>query len=55
MPQSLANVLVRIMFLTKERRAMLQNAHLRIETYRYLAGLRLAFAFHIQPSRQSCR
>ena len=39
MPQSLANVLVHIVFSTKERRALLQNHDLRIEMHRYLAGI----------------
>ena len=39
MPQSLANVLVHIVFSTKERRAMLQNPELRDEMHRYLAGI----------------
>ncbi len=39
MPQSLANVLVHIVFSTKQRRALLQNIDLRNEMYRYLAGI----------------
>jgi len=39
MPQSLANVLVHIVFSTKERRALLQNPTLRDEMHRYLAGI----------------
>jgi putative transposase len=39
MPQSLANVLVHIVFSTKQRRAYLQNTDLRIEMHRYLAGI----------------
>ncbi len=39
MPQSLANVLVHIVFSTKQRRTMLQNAELRDEMHRYLAGV----------------
>jgi len=39
MPQSLANVLVHIVFSTKERRALLQNSDLRNEMHRYLAGI----------------
>jgi putative transposase len=39
MPQSLAHVLVHIIFSTKERRAFLQNRDLRMEMYRYLAGI----------------
>jgi putative transposase len=39
MPQSLANVLVHVVFSTKERRAMLQNPELRDEMHRYLAGI----------------
>jgi REP element-mobilizing transposase RayT len=39
MPQSLANVLVHIVFSTKERRALLQNSELRIEMHRFLAGV----------------
>jgi putative transposase len=39
MPQSLANILVHIVFSTKERRAMLQNTELRDEMHRYLAGV----------------
>jgi putative transposase len=39
MPQSLANVLVHVVFSTKERRASLQNADLRDEMHRYLAGV----------------
>jgi REP element-mobilizing transposase RayT len=38
-PQSLANVLVHIVFSTKERRASLQNDDLRVEMHRYLAGV----------------
>jgi putative transposase len=39
MPQSLANVLLHVVFSTKERRAMLQVPHLRDEMHRYLAGI----------------
>ena len=39
MSQSLANVLVHIVFSTKERRALLRNDDLRIEMHRYLAGV----------------
>jgi putative transposase len=39
MPQSLAHVLVHIIFSTKERRALLQNPDLRMEMHRYLAGI----------------
>jgi putative transposase len=39
MPQSLANLLVHIVFSTKERRASLQNQELRDEMHRYLAGV----------------
>jgi putative transposase len=39
MPQSLSNVLVHIVFSTKERRALLQNAELRDEMHRYIAGV----------------
>jgi hypothetical protein len=39
MPQSLANVLLHIVFSTKERRALLQVADLRDEMHRYLAGV----------------
>jgi putative transposase len=39
MPQSLANVLVHIVFSTKERRALLQSRDLRMEMHRYLAGI----------------
>jgi putative transposase len=39
MPQSLANVLVHIVFSTKERRALLQNRDLRVEMCRYIAGV----------------
>ncbi len=39
MPQSLANVLVHIVFSTKQRRALLQNRDLRMEMHRYLAGV----------------
>ena len=39
MPQSLANALMHIVFSTKERRAMFQNAVLRDEMHRYLAGI----------------
>jgi putative transposase len=39
MPQSLANVLVHIVFSTKERRALLQNPDLRMEMHRYIAGI----------------
>ena len=39
MPQSLANVLVHLVFSTKERRALLQSHDLRTEMHRYLAGV----------------
>jgi REP element-mobilizing transposase RayT len=39
MPQSLANVLVHLVFSTKERRALLQDADLRNQMHRYLAGI----------------
>ena len=39
MPQSLANILVHIVFSTKERRATLQNGDLRVEMHRYIAGV----------------
>ena len=39
MPQSLASVLVHIVFSTKERRALLQNHDLRMEMHRYIAGI----------------
>ncbi len=39
MPQSLANMLVHLVFSTKERRALLQNAELRGQMHRYLAGI----------------
>jgi len=39
MPQSLANVLVHIVFSTKERRPFLQDPDLRDEMHRYLAGI----------------
>ena len=39
MPQSLANVLVHVVFSTKQRRALLQNRDLRTEMHRYLAGI----------------
>jgi len=39
MPQSLANVLLHIVFSTKERRALFQNRDLRDEMHRYLAGV----------------
>jgi len=39
MPQSLANVLLHIVFSTKERRALLQNPTLRDEMHRYIAGV----------------
>ena len=39
MPQSLANVLVHIVFSTKERRALLQTRDLRDEMHRYIAGI----------------
>jgi putative transposase len=39
MPQSLANVLLHIVFSTKERRALFQNPDLRDEMHRYLAGV----------------
>ena len=39
MPQSLANVLLHIVFSTKERRALFQNHDLRNEMHRYLAGI----------------
>ena len=39
MPQSLANVLVHIVFSTKQRRAFLQSHDLRVEMHRYIAGI----------------
>jgi putative transposase len=39
MPQSLANVLLHIVFSTKERRALLQRPNLRDEMHRYIAGV----------------
>ena len=39
MPQSLSNVLVHIVFSTKERRAMLRGDDLRREMYKYLGGI----------------
>jgi putative transposase len=39
MSQSLTNVLLHIVFSTKERRALLQNAELRDEMHRYMAGV----------------
>ena len=39
MPQSLANALMHIVFSTKERRALFQNADLRNEMHRCLAGI----------------
>jgi putative transposase len=39
MPQSLAHVLVHIIYSTKERRALMQNHDLRLEMHRYLAGI----------------
>jgi putative transposase len=39
MPQSLANLLVHIVFSTKERQPFLRNAKLRDEMHRYLAGI----------------
>jgi putative transposase len=39
MLQSLANVLLHIVFSTKERRALLQNPDLRVEMHAYLAGV----------------
>jgi len=39
MPQSLANMLVHIVFSTKNHRALLQNADHRGEMHRYLAGI----------------
>ncbi|MGA2061756.1 MAG: IS200/IS605 family transposase [Thermoguttaceae bacterium] len=39
MPQSLANVLVHIVFSTKERRALLQVPDLRNAMHRYLVGI----------------
>jgi putative transposase len=39
MPQSLANVLLHIVFSTKERRALFQTRDLRGEMHRYLAGV----------------
>jgi len=38
MPQSLSNVLVHIVFSTKERQAFLSDPDLRAEMHRYLAG-----------------
>ena len=39
MPQSLSNVLVHIVFSTKERRAMLRGEDLRAEMHKYLGGI----------------
>ncbi len=39
MPQSLAKVLVHVVFSTKERRSLLQDHTLRAEMHRYLAGI----------------
>ncbi len=39
MPQSLSNVLVHIVFSTKERRALLRDRDARDEMHRYLAGI----------------
>src|SRR5438105_6891089 len=39
MPQSLSNVLIHIVFSTKERRPFLQNAELRDEMHHYLGGI----------------
>lgn len=39
MPQSLANVLVHMVFSTKDRRPFLQDAALRAEMHSYLAGI----------------
>ena len=39
MPQSLANVLVHLVFSTKEQRAILQNHALRGQMHRYLAAI----------------
>lgn len=39
MPQSLANVMVHIVFSTKQRRALFQIPELRNEMHRYLAGI----------------
>ena len=39
MPQSLANILVHIVFSTKGRRAWLQNHDCRVEMHQYLAGI----------------
>ncbi len=38
MPQSLANVLVHLVFSTKDRRPWLRNESVRADTFRYLAG-----------------
>ena len=39
MPQSLANLLVHIVFSTKDRRPFLRDPNLRDEMHRYLAGI----------------
>ena len=39
MPQSLANVLVHVVFSTKDRRQFLQDAEVRDQMHRYLAGV----------------
>jgi REP element-mobilizing transposase RayT len=39
MPQSLSNVLVHIVFSTKERRAMLRGRELAVEMHKYLGGI----------------
>ncbi len=39
MPQSLANILIHIVFSTKEHRPFLQNRKLRVDMHRYLAGI----------------
>ncbi|MGD0899514.1 MAG: IS200/IS605 family transposase, partial [Thermoguttaceae bacterium] len=39
MPQSLSNVLIHMVFSTKDRRALLQASALRDQMHRYLAGI----------------
>ena len=39
MPQSLANILLHVVFSTKERRPFLRDPALRSETHRYLGGI----------------
>jgi hypothetical protein len=48
MPQSLANLLVHIVFSTRDRRPFLQDADIRDRMHRYLVGI--SGTFGIDPA-----